>query len=87
MLESCTRPEMVVEITLQPVRRHRVDAAILYSDIVVPLKAIGVDLDIVPGTGPVVASARTRSGRGGGLAPAGGRRRPVRHRRRGGAGR
>ena len=55
MLESCTRPEMVVEITLQPVRRHGVDAAILYSDIVVPLKAIGVDLDIVPGTGPVVA--------------------------------
>jgi uroporphyrinogen decarboxylase len=55
MLESCSRPEMVVEITLQPVRRHGVDAAILYSDIVVPLKAIGVDLDIVPGTGPVVA--------------------------------
>jgi len=56
MLESCSRPEMVVEITLQPVRRHGVDAAILYSDIVVPLKAIGVDLDIVPGTGPVVAT-------------------------------
>jgi uroporphyrinogen decarboxylase len=56
MLESCRRPEMVVEITLQPVRRHGVDAAILYSDIVVPLKAIGVDLNIVPGTGPVIAS-------------------------------
>jgi uroporphyrinogen decarboxylase len=55
MLESCARPEMVVEITLQPVRRHKVDAAVLYSDIVVPLKAIGVDLDIVPGTGPVIA--------------------------------
>ena len=55
MLESCTRPELVVEITMQPVRRHGVDAAILYSDIVVPLRAIGVDLDIVPGTGPVVA--------------------------------
>jgi len=55
MLESCTRPEMVVEITMQPVRRYGVDAAIFYSDIVVPLKAIGVDLDIVPGTGPVVA--------------------------------
>jgi uroporphyrinogen decarboxylase len=54
MLDSCTRPEMVVEITLQPVRRHGVDAAILFSDIVLPLKAIGVDLDIVPGTGPVV---------------------------------
>ena len=55
MLESCFRPDMVVEITLQPVRRYGVDAAILFSDIVVPLKAIGVDLDIVPGTGPVVA--------------------------------
>ena len=55
MLESCARPDMVIEITMQPVRRHGVDAAILYSDIVVPLKAIGIDLDIVPGTGPVVA--------------------------------
>src|SRR3954470_24759290 len=57
MLESCRRPELVCEITLQPVRRHRVDAAILFSDIVVPLAAAGVDLDIVAGTGPVVAKA------------------------------
>lgn len=55
MLESCMRPELVTEITLQPVRRHGVDAAIFFSDIVVPLKAIGVDLDIVAGVGPVVA--------------------------------
>jgi uroporphyrinogen decarboxylase len=55
MLESCTRPELVTEITLQPVRRHGVDAAILFSDIMVPLKAAGVDLDIVAGVGPVVA--------------------------------
>jgi uroporphyrinogen decarboxylase len=55
MLESCRRPELVTEITLQPVRRYGVDAAIFYSDIVVPLKAIGVDLDIRPGVGPVVA--------------------------------
>ncbi|MEU8591939.1 uroporphyrinogen decarboxylase [Streptomyces sp. NPDC048664] len=55
MLESCMRPELVTEITLQPVRRHGVDAAIYFSDIVVPLKAIGVDLDIKPGVGPVVA--------------------------------
>ncbi len=55
MLESCMQPELVTEITLQPVRRHGVDAAIFFSDIVVPLKAIGVDLDIVPGVGPVVA--------------------------------
>ncbi|AWW37055.1 MULTISPECIES: uroporphyrinogen decarboxylase [Streptomyces] len=54
MLESCMRPELVTEITLQPVRRHGVDAAIFFSDIVVPLKAIGIDLDIKPGVGPVV---------------------------------
>jgi len=46
---------VVTEITLQPVRRYGVDAAILFSDIVVPLKAVGVDLDIVQGVGPVVA--------------------------------
>ena len=57
MLESCRRPDLVTEITLQPVRRHGVDAAIFFSDIVVPLAAVGVDLDIVPGVGPVVAAA------------------------------
>lgn len=62
MLDSCMRPELVAEITLQPVRRHNVDAAIYYSDIVVPLKAIGIDLDIKPGVGPVVANPiRTRA--------------------------
>jgi uroporphyrinogen decarboxylase len=55
MLEACRRPDLVCEITLQPVRRYEVDAAILFSDIVVPVAAAGVDLDIVPGTGPVVA--------------------------------
>ncbi|MCQ8771758.1 uroporphyrinogen decarboxylase [Streptomyces telluris] len=62
MLESCMRPELVTEITLQPVRRHNVDAAIFFSDIVVPLKAVGIDLDIKPGVGPVVAEPiRTRA--------------------------
>ena len=55
MLESCMNAEMVTEITLQPVRRYGVDAAIFFSDIVLPLKAVGVDLDIKPGVGPVVA--------------------------------
>jgi uroporphyrinogen decarboxylase len=45
---------LITEITMQPVRRHGVDAAILFSDIVVPLVAIGVGIDIVPGVGPVV---------------------------------
>lgn len=62
MLESCMRPDLVTEITLQPVRRHNVDAAIYFSDIVVPLKAIGIDLDIKPGIGPVVEKPiRTRA--------------------------
>ncbi|HEX3900499.1 MAG TPA: uroporphyrinogen decarboxylase [Mycobacteriales bacterium] len=55
MLESCLRPDLVIEITMQPVRRYGVDAAILFSDIVLPLKAAGFDLDIVSGVGPVVA--------------------------------
>ena len=62
MLDSCRRPDLVTEITLQPVRRYGVDAAIFYPDIVVPLKAVGVDLDIVPGVGPVIAEPfRTRA--------------------------
>jgi uroporphyrinogen decarboxylase len=55
MLESCLRPDLVHEFTMQPVRRYGVDAAILFSDIMVPVKAAGVDLDIKPGIGPVVA--------------------------------
>lgn len=56
MLSACFNPELVCEITMQPVRRHDVDAAILFSDIVVPLKAAGIDLDIVPDVGPVIAN-------------------------------
>lgn len=61
MLAACFEPELVCEITMQPVLRHGVDAAILFSDIVVPLKAAGVEVDIVPGVGPVIAEPiRTR---------------------------
>ncbi|WP_462188865.1 uroporphyrinogen decarboxylase family protein, partial [Frankia sp. CcWB2] len=52
MLDSCREAEMITEITLQPVRRFRPDAAIFFSDIVVPLVAIGLDIDIVAGIGP-----------------------------------
>ena len=55
MMQACFDAELVCEITLQPVRRHGVDAAILFSDIVVPLRASGIDLDIVPDVGPVIA--------------------------------
>ncbi len=56
MLDACLDPEMASEITLQPVRRHGVDAGIFFSDIVVPIKLAGVDVEIVPGRGPVLAS-------------------------------
>jgi uroporphyrinogen decarboxylase len=56
MLDACLDPALASEITLQPVRRHRVDAAIFFSDIAVPLKLAGVDIDIVPGKGPVLGA-------------------------------
>jgi uroporphyrinogen decarboxylase len=55
MLESCLTPEIATQITLQPVRRHNVDAAIFFSDIVVPLKLAGLPIDIQPGVGPVLS--------------------------------
>ncbi len=54
ILDTIADPELSAEITMQPVRRHGVDAAILYSDIVVPLQAIGFGVDVVPGVGPVI---------------------------------
>src|SRR3954467_3413465 len=54
ILDAIAKPELAAEITLQPVRRHGVDAAILYSDIVVPVAAIGFGVDVAPGTGPVI---------------------------------
>jgi uroporphyrinogen decarboxylase len=56
MMAACFDAELITEITLQPVRRHDVDAAILFSDIVVPLRGAGVDLDIVADVGPVIAT-------------------------------
>lgn len=56
MLDACLDPAMASEITLQPVRRHGVDAAIFFSDIVVPLKLAGVDVEIRPGVGPVMGA-------------------------------
>lgn len=53
ILEAIRNPELSTEITLQPVRRYGVDAAVLYSDIVVPAHAVGFGIDVAPGTGPV----------------------------------
>jgi len=55
ILSAIADPELVTELTLQPVRRYGVDAAILFSDIVVPVAAVGFGIEVVPGTGPVVA--------------------------------
>jgi len=54
MLEACANAELITELTMQPMRRYDVDAAILFSDIVVPLRAVGVAVEIRPGIGPVV---------------------------------
>src|SRR5215213_8660087 len=53
ILDAIRKPEVAAELTLQPVRRYGVDAAILYSDIVVPAAAVGFGVDVAPGTGPV----------------------------------
>lgn len=55
MLDACLTPATAAEITLQPVRRHGVDAAVFFSDIIVPLALLGVDVEIAPGRGPVFA--------------------------------
>ena len=60
ILNAIKQPDVAAEITLQPVRRYGVDAAVLYSDIVVPAHAVGFGIDVAPGTGPV-ASAPLRS--------------------------
>ena len=57
MLDACLDPALASEITLQPIRRHGVDAAIFFSDIVIPLRLAGVAVDIVPGRGPVLEKA------------------------------
>lgn len=55
LLEACLTPDLAAEITCQPVRRHGVDAAIFFSDIMTPLFLAGVDVDVKPGVGPVIA--------------------------------
>ena len=57
ILDAIKKPDLAAEITMQPVRRHGVDAAVLYSDIVVPAHAVGFGIDVAPGTGPVAERA------------------------------
>ena len=56
ILDAIKVPDLATELTLQPVRRYGVDAAVLYSDIVVPAHAVGFGIDVAPGTGPVCAT-------------------------------
>jgi uroporphyrinogen decarboxylase len=53
--EVANTPELCAEVTLQPVRRHGVDAAVLFADIVTPVLGMGIDVELVEGVGPVVA--------------------------------
>jgi uroporphyrinogen decarboxylase len=55
LFEVCRQPELCAEVTLQPVRAHGVDAAVMFADIMLPVLGMGVDVDLVDGVGPVVA--------------------------------
>ena len=54
LFEICRQPELCAEVTLQPVRAHRVDAAVLFADIMLPVLGMGVEVELVEGVGPVV---------------------------------
>lgn len=56
LLDICADVDLTVDVTLQPVRRYGVDAAIIFADIMLPLLAMGVDLRFEPGVGPVIDS-------------------------------
>ncbi len=62
LFSICRQPELCAEVTLQPVERHRVDAAVIYSDIMVPVLGMGADVELVEGVGPVVGTP-IRTGR------------------------
>ena len=55
LVEICRQPELCADVTMQPIDRLGVDAAILFSDIMTPLLGVGIDLQIVDGVGPVIA--------------------------------
>ena len=86
LFEVCQEPELCAEVTLQPVRRHDVDAAVMFADIMLPLLGMGVDVELVENVGPVIAEPiRTRrrrraadDARSGGVGPVHPRRGPDR---------
>jgi uroporphyrinogen decarboxylase len=54
LFEVCRQPELCAEVTLQPVRAHGVDAAVLFADIMLPVLGMGIEVELVEGVGPVV---------------------------------
>jgi uroporphyrinogen decarboxylase len=54
LFEVCRKPELCAEVTLEPVRVHRVDAAVMFADIMLPVLGMGIDVDLVENVGPVV---------------------------------
>ena len=54
LFEVCREPELCAEVTLQPVRRHDVDAAVMFADIMLPLLGMGVEVELVENVGPVI---------------------------------
>src|SRR5213596_2201446 len=54
LFEVCRRPELCAEVTLQPVRAHGVDAAVMFADIMLPVLGMGVEVELVENVGPVV---------------------------------
>jgi uroporphyrinogen decarboxylase len=55
LFQVCNQPELCAEVTLQPVRRHGVDAAVMFADIMLPVVGMGVDVELVENVGPVIA--------------------------------
>src|ERR687884_2057381 len=61
LFEIARQPELCAEVTLQPVRRHDVDAAVMFADIMLPVLGMGVEVDLVESVGPVVAEPIRRA--------------------------
>src|ERR1044072_1569912 len=66
LFEICRQPELCADVTLQPVRAHGVDAAVMFADIMLPVLGMGVDVELVEGVGPVIEGPMEYRADGGG---------------------
>src|SRR6266545_4454795 len=62
LFEVCRQPELCAEVTLQPVRAHDVDAAVMFADIMLPVLGMGIDVELVESVGPIVAEPVRKAG-------------------------